>query len=267
MHILEQIVSHKKSEVAHKKSTIPMESLMESEQYDRSCNSYLSSLGQVESSGVIAEFKRKSPSKNNINLDADLIEVALGYVNAGASAISILTDHHFFGGEDDFLTRARNAFPSIPLLRKEFIIDPYQIYESKALGADIVLLISEILTKEEVQELTSLARNLGMEVLMEMHSADQLHKCNPDLSMIGVNNRDLKSFEVDYDRSKKLFDRLPVDIPKIAESGLNDPDTCVSLYQHGFRGFLIGEYFMKQDDPGLACEEFIFEYMIKRRVI
>ena len=267
MHILEQIVAHKKTEVEQRKQNRPLNELISSNHYGRSCNSYVTALENHNSSGIIAEFKKKSPSKSDINLSAKVEDVVQAYHSAGASAISILTDKHFFGGADEYLSSARQLLNDIPLLRKEFIIDSYQIHESKALGADIVLLISEILSKDEIREFTSLARSLDLEVLLELHSADQLYKCNSDVSVIGVNNRDLKTFEVDYERSKNLFDSLPVDIPKIAESGLSDPETCVMLYQHGFRGFLIGEQFMKQNDPGIACEEFIFEFMVKRRTL
>ena len=263
-HILDKIVEYKKLEVVRSKSKTSVSNLEKSEFFNRQCNSYVARLKDKNNSGVIAEFKRKSPSRSNINLDADLNEVTSGYVSGGADAISILTDNHFFGGSDDFLKQVRTNLPSTPLLRKEFIIDEYQIIEAKALGADIILLICEILTKEEVLQFSTLVRSLGMEVLLEMHSADQIPKYCDQVSMVGVNNRDLKTFEVDYDRSKNLFDELPADVPKVAESGLSETDTCVMLYEHGFRGFLIGEQFMKQEEPGVACTSFIEEFMIKR---
>lgn len=264
MHILDKIVAYKKEEVKRLQQLVPLSKLKNSALYSRTCNSYVNLLEKKNNSGVIAEFKRKSPSRSNINLDANLLSVTRAYANGGANAISILTDQEFFGGNNGYLKKVRKALPEMPLLRKEFTIDQYQIHEAKAIGADLILLICEILTKDDILNFTAIAKSLGMEVLLEMHSADQIRKCNADVSVVGVNNRNLKTFEVDYERSKDLFDKLPVDIPKIAESGLSDPDTCVMLYQHGFRGFLIGEQFMKQKDPGLACEEFIFEYMVKR---
>lgn len=267
MHILDKIVSYKINEVAKNKREVPLSVLQQSQFYNRKCNSYVSLIDKKDNSGVIAEFKRKSPSRSNINLEANLLAVTNAYANSGANAISILTDEHFFGGQNEYLTKVREELPFTPLLRKEFIIDSYQIHEAKAIGADLILLICEILSKEEITAYTQLANSLGLEVLLEMHTADQIEKCNADISIIGVNNRNLKTFEVDYERSKDLFDQLPVDIPKIAESGLSDPEICVMLYQYGFKGFLIGEQFMKNKNPGLACEEFIFEYMVKRNTV
>ena len=257
MHILEKIYKFKQDEVERNQQTTSVKKLEQSIYFDRTCNSYVQEIAKGGASGVIAEFKKKSPSKQNINLTAHIEDVAPAYVTGGASAISILTDEYFFGGSNEYLTLARQLLPQTPLLRKDFVIDEYQIVEAKAIGADIILLICEILDKEEILRFARLARSLGMEVLLEMHTADQVYKCNDDVTMVGVNNRDLKTFQVDYERSKRLFDRLPDDIPKIAESGLSDPGTCHMLYEHGFRGFLIGEQFMKQEDPGLACARFI----------
>jgi len=264
MHILDRIVAHKQEEVAKRKDNISTADLEASAYFNRATNSYVDLIKNNENSGVIAEFKRKSPSRDNINLNADLEAVVSGYIDGGASAISVLTDEHFFGGQDRFLTQMRESHPSAPLLRKEFIIDEYQVLETKALGADLILLICEILTKEEVDHLAQLARSLGLEVLLEMHSAEQLPKVSQHVSMVGVNNRDLTTFEVDYDRSKKLFDQLPEVLPKVAESGLSETSTCTMLYDYGFRGFLIGEQFMKQASPGEACGSFISDFMIKR---
>jgi len=266
MHILEKIVRYKKEEIAVAKAKCRLSDLEKTSNFQRSCNSYVDTIdNNIDNSGVIAEFKRKSPSRSDINLTADLASVTQGYVDGGANAISILTDEHFFGGSNQFLTSTREKLPTTPLLRKEFIIDEYQIVEAKALGADIILLICEILTAQEVDRFASLARSLGMEVLLEMHSSDQIKKYSPHVSMVGVNNRDLKSFEVDYDRSKKLFDKLPIEVPKIAESGLSKTSTCAMLYNYGFRGFLIGEHFMKQDSPGAACGSFINDFMSQRK--
>ncbi len=267
MHILDRIVSHKHQEVADRKQKVAVNELERSPYFERMTNSYVAAIESSEVSGVIAEFKRKSPSKSAINLEADLSQVVSGYIDGHASAISILTDAHFFGGDDDYLSRMRKVHRHTPLLRKEFIIDEYQVIETKALGADLILLISEILSKSEVQRLASLARSFGMEVLLEMHSADQLEKVCEHISMIGVNNRDLTTFEVDYERSKNLYDLLPPEMPKVAESGLSETDTCAMLYAYGFRGFLIGEQFMKQDNPGESCAAFIADFMTKRQAV
>ena len=259
MHILEKIVAYKKQEVAQAKSISSIVDLTKSGLYNRSCNSLLSKLQANQAPAIIAEFKRKSPSKQNINLSADLSQVTEGYADAGAAAISMLTDRHFFGGNSNFLTDTRIRLSATPLLRKDFIVDEYQIHEAKAIGADIILLITEILTKKQVIHFSQLARDLGMESLLELHSEIQLDKYTDTVSYVGVNNRDLTTFEVDYDRSKSLYDRLPDDVPKIAESGLNDPNIVAMLYDYGFTGFLMGEHFMRHEDPGQCCRSFIQE--------
>lgn len=263
-HILEQIIAHKKKEVEALKHRVPVKILEQSAHFDRTTHSLAHRLALESESGVIAEFKRRSPSKQDINLTASLDEVTRGYSEAGASAISILTDEHFFGGHDNFLEMTRVSLPDMPLLRKEFIIDEYQVLESKALGADIILLIAEVLNKEQVQMLSGLAKSLGLGVLLELHSRSQLDKTYADISMIGVNNRDLKTFQVDYNRSIKLLSELRDDIPAVAESGLYDVDTLAMLYGHGFKGFLIGEHFMKTDNPGMCCKHTIDSFLLKR---
>ncbi len=257
MHILEKIVKHKLQEVDTRKHRTPLAQLRQSDYFSRATNSLLSILQENRAPAIIAEFKRKSPSKQAINLDANLIGVTEGYSDAGAAAISILTDEHFFGGSDSFLTQVRSELPTMPLLRKEFIIDEYQIYEAKAIGADIILLITEILTKEQVATLSQLARSLELEVLLELHSSEQIDKYHESVSYVGVNNRDLKTFSVDYERSKKLYDMLPAKVPKVAESGLSDPQVVAMLYEYGFNGFLMGEHFMRDNDPGAECARFI----------
>ena len=257
MHILDKIVKHKRQEVDVRKQLTSVTELKRSKHFGRATNSLLPKLQEASVPAIIAEFKRKSPSKQAINLDADLLKVTGGYAQAGAAAISILTDEFFFGGADDFLKQVRVELPVTPLLRKEFIIDEYQIYEAKAIGADIILLITEILTKEEVTNFSKLARDLDLEVLLELHSEEQLDKYHDSVSYVGVNNRDLKTFSVDYERSKKLYDMLPTEVPKIAESGLSDPQVVSMLFNYGFSGFLMGEHFMRNDDPGSACARFI----------
>lgn len=257
MHILDKIVKYKTAEVDARKRGTSVADLRSSDLFNRSTNSLLSQLQEKNRPEIIAEFKRKSPSKHAINLDAKLDEVTRGYSDAGAAAISILTDEHFFGGADSYLQEVRASLPNMPLLRKEFIIDEYQIYEAKAIGADIILLITEILTKEDVARFTTLARELDLEVLLELHSEEQLDKYHDNVSYVGVNNRDLKTFTVDYERSKTLYDMLPTDVPKISESGLSDPQIVSMLFKYGFSGFLMGEHFMRDHDPAGACVRFI----------
>ena len=256
MTILEKIVAHKKEEVAKAKMDQPISDLEKRLYFSSSCLSMTHFLTHPDRVGVIAEFKRRSPSKGLIHPTADVVEVTNGYVEAGVSGLSILTDHHFFGGGNDYLFRARKR-NHVPILRKEFMIDPYQVIEAKAIGADVILLIAECLSKGQVQELAQLAKSLGMEVLLEVHSADQLDKCNPHIDMVGVNNRNLKTFEVDVQNSVRLFPLISNEFVKISESGISNPTTILSLKEVGFQGFLIGEHFMKTERPGDSCRDFI----------
>ena len=256
MTILEKIVAFKQEEVAKAKIEQPVSALEKSIYFSSHCLSMVHFLTHPDHVGIIAEFKRKSPSKGLIHPTADVIEVTNGYVEAGVSGLSILTDQHFFGGGNDYLLRARKR-NFVPILRKEFIIDPYQVIEAKAIGADVILLIAECLTKEQVLELAQLAKTIGMEVLLEVHSEDQLEKCNPHIDMVGVNNRNLKTFEVDVQNSVRLFPQISNDFVKISESGISNPTTILSLKKIGFQGFLIGEHFMKTPQPGDGCRDFI----------
>ncbi len=255
--ILHRIAAYKYREVALRKQEISVQSLTNMSWFNYPCRSLSKVLQEKDRIGVIAEFKHRSPSQANINLEADLEETVKGYVRGGASAISVLTDTHFFGGKDQYLSSARDFLPDTPILRKEFILDPYQVYESKALGADVILLISEMLTKEELDALGGLALDLGMEVLVELHNENQLGKIGTNVSIVGVNNRDLKTFQVDYERSLRVLNNLNHDTPKIAESGLSDPEKVHFLRKKGFDGFLIGEHFMRHKNPGEACKVFI----------
>ena len=211
-----------------------------------------------DKSGVIAEFKRHSPSKGDINPYAKVEEVSIGYMQAGASALSVLTDEKFFKGKNADLTEARK-FNFCPILRKDFVVEEYQIIEAKSIGADAILLIAECLEKEEIARFAKLAKSLGLEVLMEIHSKDQLSKISPDLDLIGVNNRNLKTFEVSTQTSVDLFDHIPSDFVRISESGISEPKTIAELKAVGFQGFLIGERFMATANPGRACRAFIEE--------
>ena len=212
-------------------------------------------------SGVIAEYKRKSPSKGIIN-DTDSVErVSVWYMQAGASALSILTDEKYFGGKNEDLMTARK-FNFCPILRKDFVIDEYQIIEAKSIGADAILLIAEALEKDEVLTLAKKAKSIGLEVLMEIHTEDQLEKANEFIDIIGVNNRDLKTFKVDIENSIRISSKIPSQFVKISESGISSPEDVKKLKKYGFQGFLIGENFMKSDQPGKACANFLREIKV-----
>ncbi len=262
MHILDRIVAHKKIEVEKNKEQSPIALLEQSPFYDRACVSFSDNIRDEKKSGIISEFKRRSPSKPTINLAANPSIIPGEYDAAGVSAISILTDEHFFGGNAYHLSIARPSV-SCPILRKDFIIDEYQIIEAKSIGADAILLITEILTKDEIAKFATLAASLGLEVLMEVHTIKQIDKYNPKVNAIGVNNRDLTTFTVDPDHSINLYPHLPTEVCKISESGIHDIPTMIKLKKAGFDGFLIGERFMKTKDPGLACQTFIKEYKTK----
>jgi len=256
MNILQKIVAHKRAEVANAKTERPAELLVESVHMSRTPLSMSAYLTKAAYSGIIAEFKRKSPSIPAINLTADVTTVTTGYTAGGASALSVLTDQYFFGGSTADLTQARAA-NDLPILRKDFIIDPYQILEARSIGADAILLIAEILTADQVSELSSYAGSLGLEVLMELHSEDQLAKYTDTVQMIGVNNRDLATFKTSISFSKQLIHKLPAKAVKVSESGISTPEAVRKLKKIGYEGFLIGERFMKTDDPGEACNSFI----------
>lgn len=253
--ILDRIVVDIKEKVAVSRKKVSEEQLKENQHFNRTVYSFAEALKKPGASGVISEFKRRSPSKGIINGEADVREVVSGYQAAGASAVSVLTNETFFGGCNEYLLSAREEL-TIPILRKEFIVDPYQILEAKSIGADFILLIAEILTKSEVQEFTEFAHSLGMEVLMELHGDDQVGKIIPELDAVGINNRNLKNFEVDIDRSIAMAKSLPADTIKVAESGLSDPQVALRMREEGFTGFLVGEQFMSKEDPAAACREF-----------
>ena len=256
MNILDQIIENKRKEVAQRKSVTTVSMLSASNLFNRNTISLVSRLLDSTSTGIIAEFKRRSPSKGIINNTATPLEVAVGYENAGAAGISILTDEQFFGGADTDLIKVRSTI-NIPILRKEFIIDDYQLYEAKSIGADVILLIAACLTPEEVISLSSTAQSLGLEVLLELHDEDELEHICDTVDMVGINNRSLKTFDVDIERSLKMAQQIPAGKLKIAESGIDDP-TLIKLFRsNGYSGFLIGENFMKSSDPVLAIQQFI----------
>ena len=256
MNILDKIILDKKREVILKKSIIPVSQLENSVFFERQTFS-LSQKLKASSTGIIAEHKRRSPSKSVINHNFTVEEVVKGYENAGACGISVLTDGKYFGGSLDDLLLAR-ASVNIPLLRKEFIVDEYQILEAKAFGADLILLIAAVLTREEIKSLSEFAKKLGLEVLLEVHNQEELEKSiMPTLDMIGVNNRNLKTFEVSLDFSKQLAAQIPNDFVKVSESGISSIEAIAELRPYGYNGFLIGENFMKTDNAGQAATEFI----------
>lgn len=254
--ILNRIIEHKKSEVAQRKAATPAGKLELSPFFSRPAVSLRESLLSENASGIIAEFKRMSPSAGWINRGGDPVEITRGYVEAGASAVSVLTDREFFSGMRDDLMKAREV-NDCPLLRKDFMIDPYQVIEAKALGADVILLIAAVLENTKIREMAKLARELGMEVLMEVHDAHELGFLNDWIDVVGVNNRDLKKMKTDVRASVGLAKMIPDGYLKISESGIDKPDTIKRLKGLGYQGFLIGEFFMRQEDPAMACKEFI----------
>jgi indole-3-glycerol phosphate synthase len=212
---------------------------------------------QASPSGIIAEHKRRSPSRDNINSSLSVHNVALGYEKAGVCGMSVLTDQKYFGGSLEDLTAAR-AVCQLPLLRKEFIIDPYQLIEAKAHGADVILLIAAVLDRTQIKQLSETAQSLDLEVLLEVHNREELDKAiMPSLDMLGVNNRNLKTFEVSLETSKQLAEHIPGDFVKVSESGISSTAAIQSLKPFGYQGFLIGENFMKTNTPGIAAAEFI----------
>ncbi len=256
MNILDKIVADKRKEVELKKSIISVSQYEASVLFERKTNSLAQALRNSDT-GIISEFKRRSPSKESINQNANVGQVAKGYEKAGVCGMSVLTDIKYFGGSIEDLILAR-ASVNLPLLRKEFIISEYQIIEAKANGADVILLIAAILTRQEIKTYSELAKSLGLNVLLEVHNEEELHKSiMPSLDMLGVNNRNLKTFEVSLETSKKLSKLIPDDFVKVSESGISSVDAIKELKPYGYEGFLIGENFMKTDNPGKSAIEFI----------
>ena len=258
MNILEKIVAHKREEVASRKELYPVPLLERSIFFKSPTVSLRQYLLRSDKQGLIAEFKRKSPSKGHINRFAKVQDVSLGYMQAGASALSVLTDEHYFGGGSKDLEEARK-FNYCPILRKDFVIDEYQIIEARSIGADAILLIAEVLSKEEVAILAGVAAGLGLEVLMEVHSEAQLDKVCDAVTAVGVNNRNLETFQVDLDTSRRLASLIPGDKVKVSESGIHSAADAADLRTYGYNGFLIGEQFMKTSDPKAACVKFLRE--------
>jgi indole-3-glycerol phosphate synthase len=255
MTILEKIAEVKREEVKKRRADIPENILSKSAFFNMRMPSFYEALAKPAPS-VIGEFKRKSPSRGIINQSADINNVALAYQNAGIAAMSVLTDEEFFGGKNSDLQGVA-GFLNIPLLRKDFVVDEYQVTEAKAIGAAAILLIASILSKEEVDFLSRKALSLGMDILFEIHDSSDLDKISRNINIIGVNNRNLKTFEVSMDNSEELLKYLPENCLKVAESGFHSAEDVASLFNKGYDAFLIGENFMKSDDPGRSAANFI----------
>jgi len=259
MDILEEIVAHKRIEVAEQKEQTPAKKLYAEVERMMAEGISKRSLSQAlteDDFGIIAEFKRKSPSKGWIKEDGKPEIIPLSYEQNGAAALSILTDEMYFGGSLDYIRKAR-PLVNLPILRKDFIIDEYQLFQARHIGADAVLLIAADLSKQEVRSLTALAHDLALEVLLELHSEHELDYADIEVEAIGVNNRNLGTFVTDVQNSFRLASQLPQDKVLVSESGISNPDTIRLLREAGYRGFLIGETFMKTDNPGEALKNFI----------
>ena len=258
MKILDKIVRDKKLEVDRLSSNSSIKELENSSLFSRQCISLKDSILK-SSGGIICEFKRRSPSNNNINYKSNISEVVKGYQKAGAAGLSILTNKQYFDGDIQDILEIRDI-TSIPILRKEFIISEYQIIEAKSIGSDAILLIASILSKEEIKNYSSLAKNIGLEVLFEIHDAEELEKISGEnIDIIGVNNRNLDTLEIDLQNSVDLYNKIPNSFVKISESGISEVESILKLREVGYQGFLIGEKFMRTDNPFESAYNFIKE--------
>lgn len=257
MNILDQIIEHKKKEVEERQGLYPIKFLEQSIFFNSPAVSLKKYIQRKDKSGIIAEIKRKSPSKGVINSNVSVERTSIGYMQAGASALSILTDKHFFGGSNEDLTTARK-YNFCPILRKDFTIDEYQIVEAKSIGADAILLIAAALSVAKLKELAKFAKSLGLEILLEVHNKLELESnLNADVDLIGVNNRDLKTFNLSLDISKELASLIPKAFVKVSESGIESPEAIIELKKYGYEGFLLGQNFMQHSRPEQAAKDFI----------
>lgn len=257
MNILDKIIEHKRKEVAERKSLYPIKLLEQSIYFGSPTVSLKKYIQRKDKSGIIAEIKRKSPSKGIINNTVSVERTSIGYMQAGASALSVLTDKEFFGGSNDDLTVARK-FNFCPILRKDFTVDEYQIIEAKSIGADAILLIAAVLSPTEIKQLANQAKQLGLEILLEVHSLEELKRSLTDeVTLIGVNNRDLQSFRVSLDVSRDLAPQIPKSFVKVSESGIESPEAIIELKKFGYEGFLMGQNFMQHSRPEEAAKEFV----------
>jgi len=255
--ILDEIISSKRKEVEEQKGLYPIKLLEKSTFFSSKPVSMNAYLNRDDLLGIIAEIKRKSPSKGMINEFVDIEKTSIGYMQAGASALSILTDAEYFGGSKEDLLIARK-FNYCPILRKDFIIDEYQVIETKSIGADVILLIASALDVAQTKALSKFAKSIGLEVLLEVRTKEEIDAfLNEDIDIVGVNNRNLQSFEVDIETSISLAEKIPKRFTKISESGLSNPQTIITLKKCGYDGFLMGETFMKSSRPHIACADFI----------
>ncbi len=257
MDILEEIITHKKKEVKENKALYPVRLLEQSLYFGSHTVSMKKYILREDKSGIIAEIKKKSPSKGIINAHISIERTSIGYMQAGASALSVLTDHQYFGGKNEDLTTTRK-FNFCPILRKDFVIDEYQVVEAKSIGADAILLIAAALQPDEIRSLAEMAKSLGLETLLEVHNQEELDRSvNQYIDLVGVNNRNLKTFKVNIQTSLDLATSIPEEFVKVSESGISEPETILKLKKAGFNGFLIGERFMKTGRPGRSCARFI----------
>ena len=255
--ILDQIVADKRVEVAQNKELYPVKLLEQSTYFGGQPVSLMHYIRRPDKVGILSEFKRQSPSKGVINGAASVEKTTIGYMQAGASGLSVLTDKKYFGGKNEDLITAR-SFNFCPILRKDFIIDEYQILEAKSIGADVILLIAAVLSPEEIKRLGAFAKSFGMEIILEVHDEEEMQRSiNEHVDILGVNNRNLKTFVTDINLSRELAQKIPSEFLKMSESGISEPETVVELMSHGYEGFLIGENFMKTGSPEKAAKEFI----------
>lgn len=258
MNKLEEIIQFTRTRVTQAKSNVPTSQLEDSMYFQRSTFSLKEALGRLDKHGVIAEFKRQSPSKGPININASIYSVAKGYESAGASALSILTEPQFFLGNNMDIALVRTGV-DLPILRKDFIVNEYQIIESKAIGADVILLIASVLSKTELRNFTDFAHQLKMEVLVEIRDKEEIENLPSNADIVGVNNRNLKTFNEGIEQSILLSESIPKQFIRISESSINHAETIIELKKHGYQGFLIGEHFMRHQNPETACEEMIMQ--------
>jgi indole-3-glycerol phosphate synthase len=259
MNILEEIIHHKHAEVAERKSLYPVKLLEQSIYFDSPTVSLKKYVQRKDKSGIIAEIKRRSPSQGDINPYVSVERTSIGYMQAGASALSVLTDKKYFGGSNDDLTVARK-FNFCPILRKDFVVDEYQIVEAKSIGADAILLIAAALEAKQLAKLADFAHSLHLEVLLEVHNEKELEENREAaVDLVGVNNRDLKTFITNTETSKRLAEKIPHHMVKVSESGIEKPDTIIELRTYGYEGFLMGQNFMQHSRPEKACKEFVDE--------
>jgi indole-3-glycerol phosphate synthase len=259
MNILDEIIQDKYKEVEERKSLYPIKLLEQSIYFQSPVVSLKKYVQREDKSGIIAEIKRKSPSKGIINAHVSIERTSIGYMQAGASALSVLTDSKYFGGSKEDLMIARK-FNFCPILRKDFVVDEYQIIEAKSMGADAILLIAAALEPSKLQTLAKFAKTLQLEILLEVHNNKELQdNLTADVDLIGVNNRDLKTFVTDIEISKQLADKIPNEFVKVSESGIENPTIIIELKKFGFEGFLMGQNFMQHSRPEKACRDFITE--------